>query len=173
MEKPTAFGLQTDAFLDLIGNLLLYRYHLLNALPADILWRKEQLETLKLGDETKRIGDKEVFFRFGLILTRRDEPVTMGELSKALAVPLSTATRMVDKLVEHHYAQRVADAEDRRVVRITWTDEGREMFEAICDHWRSHIAQMMSRLEAKERDELLRLLRKAIQISNDVGDVTV
>lgn len=168
MQKPT-FENQTDAFLDLIGDLLLYRRHLLTSMPEEMLWRKEQLETLRLGDESKRIGDKEVFYRFGLILTRHDEPVAMGELSKALAVPLSTATRIVDRLVEYHYAQRVPDAEDRRVVRITWTDEGREMFEALVNHWRTHVAQVLWRLEPDEREELVRLMRKAILVSSDVA----
>ncbi len=157
-----AFDVQTDAFLDVIADLLRYRRQVISTLPEDILWRKERLEKLSQTDESKRVGDKDLFYRVGLIIARQGEPVTMGDLSKALDVPLSTATRIVDRLVEYNYAQRVADAEDRRVVRITWTDEGREMFEAVCEHWRSRIAQLMSRLTSDERDALIRLLLKAI-----------
>lgn len=161
MDK-SSFNVQTDAFLDVIADLMRYRHQIINTLPEDILWRKERLEKLSQSDESKRIGDKGLFYRVGLIISRQSEPITMGDLSKALDVPLSTATRIVDKLVENNYAQRVADAEDRRIVRIAWTDEGREMFEAVCEHWRGRIAQLMSRLTPDERDELIRLLHKAI-----------
>ena len=47
----------------------------------------------------------------------------MGELSNALSLPFSTATRMVDYLVARGYIQRLSDTTDRRVVRVALTDE--------------------------------------------------
>jgi len=41
----------------------------------------------------------------------------MGELSKALDVPLSTATRIAD-CGQERYAERSPDPKDRRVVRV-------------------------------------------------------
>jgi DNA-binding MarR family transcriptional regulator len=159
--EPT-LDVQMDAFLDVIGDLMRYRRQAVSTLPDDIVWRKERLEKLSQSDESKRIGDKDLFYRVGLIFARRSEPITMGDLSKSLDVPLSTATRIVDKLVEHGFAQRIADVEDRRVVRISWTDEGREMFESVCAFWRGRIAQLTAPLTTEERSELIRLLRKAV-----------
>ncbi len=52
----------------------------------------------------------------------------MGKLSEAAGVPPSTATRMVDWLVEGGYAERFANLEDRRIARVGLTETGRELY---------------------------------------------
>ncbi len=53
--------------------------------------------------------------------------LTMGELSRAVSVPLSTATRMADWMVENEYAERLSDSNDRRIVRLALTENGRRL----------------------------------------------
>src|SRR5262249_4598666 len=45
-------------------------------------------------------------------------PVTMSELAERLNVPLSTATRMVERLIAKNLAVRTRIEDDRRVVRV-------------------------------------------------------
>ena len=88
--------------------------------------------------------------------------VTMGEFSGALAVPLSTATRIADWLVDHGYINRLPDIDDRRVVRVALTDLGRELFKAIDRYIRQRLHQVLSSLTTEERTILLTLLSKLV-----------
>jgi len=55
----------------------------------------------------------------------------MSELGKALTVSLSTATRVAEVLVDIGYAERLADPNDRRLVRLTLTDSGIKAHDVI------------------------------------------
>ena len=53
---------------------------------------------------------------------------TMGELADALGVALSTATQLVERIEKRGLAAREhSDPDDRRVVRLALTDEGRRL----------------------------------------------
>ena len=84
----------------------------------------------------------------------------MGELSQALSVPLYTATRMVDSLVENGLAERLPDPDDRRIVRVTLTDDGLRFHEAIESRITKDIQKIMACLTPEEQDILMALLRK-------------
>jgi len=88
--------------------------------------------------------------------------ITMGEFSNALSVPLSTATRIADWLVDHGYIQRLPDTDDRRVVRVALTDTGKELFKAIDGYIRQRMQQILSSLTAEERTILLTLIGKVV-----------
>ena len=86
----------------------------------------------------------------------------MGEFSNALSVPLSTATRIADWLVDNGYIQRLPDVDDRRVVRVSLTDMGKELFKAIDRYIRQRMKQILSSLTAEERTILLALVSKVV-----------
>jgi DNA-binding MarR family transcriptional regulator len=88
------------------------------------------------------------------------EPMTMGELSQTLAVPLSTATRLVNWLVKGGYVARFADAEDRRVVRVTLTSTGQAMVQAGNELICRRADTLLRGFTTTERDDLIRLLDK-------------
>ena len=88
--------------------------------------------------------------------------ITMGEFSNALSVPLSTATRIADWLVDNGYIQRLPDTDDRRVVRVALTDTGNELYKAIDRYIRQRIQQILSNLTAEERMILLALVGKVV-----------
>lgn len=138
-------------------------------LPDELLQRKERLDKLRLTDGQKAVSERDLFFRVGITLSRSDRPLPMGELSKAIDVPLSTATRIMDGLVENGYAERVADPDDRRVVRVTLTADGQELFQTIYDHLRRRIDELFNRLTLEERTQLLSLLHKAMGALDEFG----
>ena len=86
----------------------------------------------------------------------------MGEFSNALSVPLSTATRIADWLVDNGYIERLPDSDDRRVVRISLTDTGKELFKAIDRYIRQRMQQILSSLTAEEKTILLTLVSKVV-----------
>ena len=86
----------------------------------------------------------------------------MGEFSNALSVPLSTATRIADWLVDNGYIQRLPDSDDRRVVRVALTDTGKGLFRAIDRYIRERMQQILSSLTVEERSILLTLVSKVV-----------
>ena len=86
----------------------------------------------------------------------------MGELSHALEVPLSTATHIVDWLVKNDYARRLDDPEDRRIVRVTLTEGGQDMYRAINEFITQRIEHFLSQFSPEDRENLLSLLNKVI-----------
>ncbi len=85
---------------------------------------------------------------------------TMGELSKALSLPLSTVSRIVSMLEEQRFAKRLPDAADGRVVRVDLTDAGRRIHEAMVTHGVHNAKSILDCLTVEEQLILLTLLGK-------------
>lgn len=102
------------------------------------------------------------FHRVGEILLQRKNP-TMGEISQALSVPFSTATRLINWWVESGFAQRLSDPNDRRIVRVALTEDGERLLRAIERHIAQTVERILAPLHVEEREALLRLLSKVAQ----------
>ena len=122
---------------------------------------QENLQGMHPQREHQPDTNYELFYRACSSIYPRGN-VTMGEFSNALSVPLSTATRIADWLVEHDYIQRLPDADDRRVVRVSLTDTGKELFEVIDRYIRQRMHQILSNLTNEERTILLTLISKVV-----------
>ena len=96
--------------------------------------------------------------------------ITMGEFSNALSVPLSTATRIADLLVDRGFIQRLTDSEDRRVVRISLTNTGKELYKAIDKYTRQRLQQILSTLTYEEKTILLTLVSKLLSGLRDAKE---
>ncbi len=101
----------------------------------------------------------DLLFRVGIVLNSSPS-LTMGELSKALAVPLSTATRFASLLVDQGYVRRLPDQADRRIVRIGFTPEGRELYRFIYGYITERVRKIASYLTEAEMTALITLLNK-------------
>jgi DNA-binding MarR family transcriptional regulator len=91
-------------------------------------------------------------------ILHRDGTMTMGELCRATSLPQSTATRMVDWMVDNGYVDRFADAEDRRIVRIRLTDNGLELLLAARAQLKELAATIIQHLPAIQRTAFLFML---------------
>ncbi len=109
--------------------------------------------------EGRFVEDNTLLFRVGTAINSFPS-MSMGELSEALAVPVSTATRVVDTLVERGYIERFPDPEDRRVVRVRFTRKGSHLYKFIDGRIAEHIRQLASNLTREEMVTLVKLLTK-------------
>jgi DNA-binding MarR family transcriptional regulator len=127
--------------------------------PDELVQLMRRLEGAQSKDRPDRISHPHAFHRISSILHQKPGS-TMGELSQALSVPLYTATRMVDSLVENGLADRLSDPDDRRIVRVTLTDDGLRFHEAIESRITRNIQRIMACLTPEEQGVLIALLRK-------------
>jgi DNA-binding MarR family transcriptional regulator len=126
-----------------------------------VILRKRVLES-NLGGKAGHFNDFDLFHNVGLVFSNHEGPITMGELSRELNVPLSTATRTMDWLVDNEYAQRLPDPQDRRIVRVGLTDAGREIYTTINQFFMERIEQLLGQLIPEERETFISLLCKVL-----------
>jgi DNA-binding MarR family transcriptional regulator len=108
-------------------------------------------------------ADFGLLFHVCIVLSGNKEAISMGELSQALDVPLSTATRIVDWLVKNDYVERLSDPRDRRVVRVTLTPTGRAMYQAGDKFIQSRVEALLQPFTVAEREDLVMLANKLIR----------
>ena len=122
---------------------------------------KRQIHELRESSEDSH-EDRVYAFRIPLLLTQRETPPTMSELSAELGIPMSSATRMADWLVRANIVERCNDAHDRRVVRLCITEHGRQLIHIGGDYMKTRILQLLKHFSDEEQAELLRLMTKLI-----------
>jgi DNA-binding MarR family transcriptional regulator len=148
--------------IDILLRLSYLRRRFRGKLPEQILNIKVSIQEHNLREKIGQINDHDVFFTLGFVFSRQSEPITMGDLSRILGVPFSSATRTVDWLVNNGYVQRLADPEDRRVVRVELTESGKELYRAMNNLLLESTEQFLHNFSLEERKELGRLLGKLV-----------
>jgi len=88
--------------------------------------------------------------KIAMILYTRPHGMRMSELASVLQKNISTATGVVDKLVEHRLVKREDDPDDRRAVIVTITEEGNRVFESIHQNKRDDTYAVLNRLELEQ-----------------------
>ncbi len=84
----------------------------------------------------------------------KDKNISMSDIASYFRIELPSATSLVNKLCEQKFVERHADQNDRRLVLITLTKEGRTMFnEAMCER-RKKLEKILSYLSEKEKADL-------------------
>jgi DNA-binding MarR family transcriptional regulator len=145
-----------EQFMNLIQRYMALRPRLIP--PKDVLQFKETMKSFKGSDY--KAGDHEFVFRILILLSKNEEPLTMSELSSDLNVPMSTATRIVDGLVQGGMVERVNDPNDRRVVRVGMSKNGRELYETGMAYSKQRITKLLENFSAEEQSQLVRLMNK-------------
>ncbi len=164
-----ALDYQTAELAAVWEDLLRLGPRLKAVLPEELARVKERLAGLNPEGGHGRAADYELFCRVGfLLVARATEPPTMSQLSEALAVPMSTATRMVEFLVDSGYVERLPDLQDRRVVRVTLSPAGRDLYDTINVFMRQRVAQILERFSSEERQILVLLLRKVVGAIDEI-----
>ena len=79
---------------------------------------------------------------------------SMVELSAALRIDASTATRAVDRLVETGMATRRRSEEDARTVMVELTGQGRALERRLTAERLNHMQAILDRLGPEERRQL-------------------
>jgi len=95
-----------------------------------------------------------------LLLLGDKEEMIMTDLAAALPAPLSTVTRIVDRLEIKELVERCRSAEDRRIVFVKEAGKGRMLRERFHGTQLKMAALMLQPLSNGEREILLGLLEK-------------
>jgi len=84
---------------------------------------------------------------------------TMGEMAESLGVALSTATQIVERIEKRGLVQRAhGDPDDRRVVRLALTPQGRTLLNNRRRLRRERLARALDALDGEQRSALAQAL---------------
>lgn len=98
--------------------------------------------------------------QFRTLMMLSQEAQRMGAIATLLSGSLSSATSMIDRLVDKGLVERAADKEDRRVVVCRLTDSGQEEIDRFWRIGRLGIARIAVHLTTEE----LRTIVNAIHL---------
>ena len=90
-----------------------------------------------------------------LAILDMDGPMPMGGLAEALDVSQASATGIVDRMEQRGLVERRRIDDDRRVVRVALTDEGRRLIAGMAAERREHLAAMLETLTDAELEGFL------------------
>lgn len=149
-------------FLGLVRQAIRLKHRFRAVLPEEMATARARIQAALPQSAFAEAADYDLLYQLAVLLASDDSPMTMSELAQAAEVPLSTATRLVDMLVEHGYAERLSDPNDRRVVRVRLTSAGSELYRTIDQLIQRRIALILRRFSDEECETLLQLLHKAV-----------
>ncbi|OXM83463.1 MarR family winged helix-turn-helix transcriptional regulator [Paenibacillus rigui] len=88
------------------------------------------------------------------------QPLKVSELAEELSLSSSAVTLLCDKLIENGYVRRERIQDDRRVVCMLITEQGKEVLEALQCKERDLVAQWLSGIDVHELRGLNETLMK-------------
>ncbi|WP_084103753.1 MarR family winged helix-turn-helix transcriptional regulator [Demequina sp. NBRC 110056] len=103
-------------------------------------------------------------------LRRSGEPysLTAGELDRTMMITSGTTTHRITRLEARGFVERVRDEDDRRVVHVRLTDEGRRVCDVVQD---AHMANERAILDLLGPADLERLRSGLEALAEALGDV--
>ncbi|HVL26693.1 MAG TPA: MarR family winged helix-turn-helix transcriptional regulator [Acidimicrobiales bacterium] len=94
-----------------------------------------------------------------LVVLATEGSQNMNGLAAALGVTPSTASRLCERLVQRKMVSRRTSRTDRREVRLSITDHGRDLFDQVMAHRRALLGPLVAAVPESSRAELLAALR--------------
>lgn len=130
---------------DLMDHLesIIHHYIFTQDLPAQDICRKPEMKIIEI------LG--------------RNGPMKMTEIADQALLSLSTVTGIMDSLVAKSLVQRDRSDEDRRIVKVDLTDEGRTLYLEMVEVRLRMVRGMLGSLNSKEQDLLIQLFEKMVE----------
>lgn len=90
----------------------------------------------------------------------KEEGLMMSELGNRLDISFSTATGIIDRLIEKKLVKRERNGGDRRIVRVMLTDKGKKTNKEYQEQKKELFGRMLGALDPREQGELIKILEK-------------
>lgn len=97
-----------------------------------------------------------------LMKVEKTQNVTMSCLAQGVAIPMSTATGIVDRLVKKALLERSRSEEDRRVVTISLTDKGKKVVSDVNQHFEGFFERIQATITEEEFETALGIIKKVV-----------
>jgi len=102
-----------------------------------------------------------------LALLGETKETTMGALSDAIGTTMGAATNLVDRLVHAGHVKREHDKDDRRIVRVMLTPQGRELLDRVYAEGETFFARLLSEIKPEDRQTFFQVYEKLTQLMQE------
>jgi DNA-binding MarR family transcriptional regulator len=101
---------------------------------------------------------------YALLTLQELGTATMNEFAAEMRLHGTTMTRMVDALIDKGLVKRSADAEDRRIVRVSLSSAGQEMATRLQESKRKLLSSALVDIPAGEREKVVEALERMAEV---------
>jgi DNA-binding MarR family transcriptional regulator len=108
------------------------------------------------------VGDVSTVQLRALTVLRSSAGANLGRLAQEMRVTVSTASRLVDRLVAAGLADRRTSPESRREIRLSLTTEGERTLDRYDELRLTGLRACLERIPAGERDGVVAALRALV-----------
>lgn len=91
-----------------------------------------------------------------------------SDLTKILCITKPATSKMLNALEENGYIERCSNKNDRRVVYVRVTDEGKECLEEEIKKFNNFICKVIEKMGEDDTDNLIRLLGKLYDVIEEM-----
>ena len=82
---------------------------------------------------------------------------TVGDIAKQLYLSKSSATQLIERLVKAGLVERIHDTQDRRLVRLHVTEQGKQTVAALKKKFIEKMSTVLSRIPTEDLNNLIRI----------------
>jgi DNA-binding MarR family transcriptional regulator len=94
--------------------------------------------------------------------TETSSGATMNEIARMQQCALSSASALVDRMIRLGFAERVSDAEDRRIIHIVPSRLGLQMLDRFDEARKTVALEALAPLDDAELEQLVLLMAKIV-----------
>ncbi|MCS7462658.1 MarR family transcriptional regulator [Paenibacillus doosanensis] len=100
----------------------------------------------------------------GFVLEKLESegPLKVSQMAEAMCYTAGAITSLADKLLSAGYVERERDDEDRRVVYLRITEEGRKMLGTIREQRKTNIKTFFGNLSDEDVHHLIRIYKEIL-----------
>jgi DNA-binding MarR family transcriptional regulator len=120
-----------------------------------------------IAKEMALLGMSEITFPQMIVLEflREKGVCKMKDIAENFSVTTSAVTGLVDRMVKSDMITREADPDDRRVINVKLTENGKEAIGRIVKKRLDMIINVFGKLEQSEREAYVKILEKVYDIA--------
>ena len=101
---------------------------------------------------------------FTMLLVERRKEVIMSQIAEYINVSMSTATGIVERLVQGDYLKRERSESDRRIVVVCLTDKGQTLIAEVKEVILTYMRVITEALTEEEQELLGRIFLKIMEV---------
>jgi DNA-binding MarR family transcriptional regulator len=98
---------------------------------------------------------------------RRKSPARMGDIAEEMKIPVSTATRVVDRLQKKNLLSRCKDPNDKRNILVSLENAGDKIVQDVENHTFQVLTQNLADFKEEDIDGFIRTAARLNRILNE------
>jgi len=101
-----------------------------------------------------------------LTALRQQGEANLAQLAEEIGITVSTASRLVDRLVGADWVHRAPSASNRREISLTLTDEGKRLLRRYDRRRVALLKEALERVPEERRDAVVAALAELVQLAH-------